>query len=66
MKLSDYIAEQRGRAKALADKANVSPSTIGRIAKGELMPSREKAEAIAAASDGAVSIPEVYGFEAAA
>lgn len=66
MTLSDYIKSERGLAVLVAKRAGVAVSTVTRIAKGEVSPTRANAEAIAAATDGSVTVQEVYGFEAAA
>lgn len=55
MKLSDYLAQPGVTASALAEKCEVSPSTITRTAKGEMLPSLTLIRLIIEHTGGAVT-----------
>ncbi len=59
MTLDEYL-KPRGRTAALARKVGVHSSTIMRIARGEIDPSKDMMGRICAASDGAISPPDFF------
>lgn len=64
MSLKSHI-ETRGRASELARRAQVSVSTITRIAAGERNPTRDMIERIIAASDGALTHADFFDLSPA-
>jgi DNA-binding transcriptional regulator YdaS (Cro superfamily) len=61
MKLDTYMRETGTTATALAGVIGCNVSTITRIAKGEVTPSPHNAVAIVKATEGRVSLEDLYG-----
>jgi transcriptional regulator with XRE-family HTH domain len=61
MWLHDYVRRKDVTIEGLAQKAGVDASTIWRAAHGKNKPHIDTARKIAAATDGLVSLEEVYG-----
>lgn len=66
MKLTTYLEEQGLSATAFAERLGVSPSTVTRAAKGEILPSRDMLRRIYDETAGAVTPNDFVGIVALA
>lgn len=62
MTLADYLKAEGNSASKLADSLGVAVSTVTRIAKGEITPSRDIISAIFEQTKGQVTPNDIFGI----